>query len=170
VLTEPVPMLVELVEHLPPGCALDVACGAGRHTLHLARLGWRVTAVDGSAEAIGLLRRAAAREDLAVDMRLADLERGEFAIPPESYELVCDFFYLQRDLFASMRAGVRPGGVFAGVIHMHTEGIAARHPQFLLHAGELREYFRDWKILHYSERGPQDGHRRATARIVARRA
>jgi SAM-dependent methyltransferase len=47
--------LVEsLVGGLPPGDAVDLAAGEGRHALWLAGLGWRVTAVDFSA--VGLER------------------------------------------------------------------------------------------------------------------
>jgi hypothetical protein len=43
-----------------------------------------------------------------------------------------------------------------------------RDPTYLLHAEELRAEFAGWKILYYSE-GPQPGHRRRAARIVARK-
>jgi SAM-dependent methyltransferase len=55
----PEPLLVQAADLLPPACALDLASGPGRNALHLARLGWQVTAVDSSAVAIGLLRRHA---------------------------------------------------------------------------------------------------------------
>jgi len=41
---------------LPPGRALDLACGEGRNSLWLAQRGWQVTGVDFSAEAIGKAR------------------------------------------------------------------------------------------------------------------
>jgi len=37
---------------LPPGRALDLACGEGRNAIWLASLGWKVTAVDFSSVAI----------------------------------------------------------------------------------------------------------------------
>jgi ubiquinone/menaquinone biosynthesis C-methylase UbiE len=47
--------LVEaLLADLPPGDAVDLAAGEGRHALWLAERGWRVTAVDFSA--VGLER------------------------------------------------------------------------------------------------------------------
>ncbi len=164
----PAPPLVQVAGLLKPGRALDLACGTGRNALHLARLGWEVTAVDSSSAAIGILRREAA--GLAVDARVADLERGAFDIPPESYDLICDFFYLQRDLFPAIREGLRLGGVFAAAIHLRGEGAAGgpRNPAFLLEPGELRGHFVGWKILFYSE-APEDSGRR-TARILARRA
>jgi SAM-dependent methyltransferase len=47
-------LVAELLAGLPPGDAVDLAAGEGRHALWLAGLGWRVTAVDFSA--VGLAR------------------------------------------------------------------------------------------------------------------
>ncbi len=54
---EPNRLVAELLTGLPPGDAVDLAAGEGRHALWLAGLGWRVTAVDFSAT--GLARGAA---------------------------------------------------------------------------------------------------------------
>ena len=155
----PAPLLVEVAEMLPPGRALDVACGAGRNAIYLAQLGWSVTAVDGAASAIRRLRERAGR--LAIDARVADLERHEFAIEPHGYDLICDFYYLQRDLFPAMREGVRPGGVFVASIHLGGS--------FAMRPGELRREFTGWKVLFYSE-GAQGETASRSARIIARRA
>jgi SAM-dependent methyltransferase len=160
----PAPLLVEVAERLPPGRALDLACGAGRNALFLAALGWHVTAVDRSAMGIRLLRERAAQ--LAIDARLADLEAGGFAIEPGGFDLICDFYYLQRDLFPAIREGVRPGGVFAAAIHLFQEGHTER---YALQPGELRGEFHGWKILFYSE-SPEAGPHRPSARIIARKA
>jgi tellurite methyltransferase len=159
----PATLLVEVADMLPPGSALDLACGAGRNALHLARLGWNVTAVDSSAAAIRLLRERSA--GLTVDARVADLEAGEFVIEPHTYDLICDFFYLQPTLFPAIREGIRPGGIFAGEIHL-ADG---RPHRFVLGPGELRDEFAGWKIVYYSE-SPGSANARPTARILARRA
>ncbi len=132
----PSPLLQRFAADLDPGAALDLACGPGRNALYLAERGWRVTAVDGSPIAIAKLRE----RNAAIDARIADLERGEFQIQPDSYDLICDCLYLQRDLFPQIKAGVRAGGM-AIVIALLTR----------VRPGELREYFDDWKILHYGE-------------------
>jgi len=153
---DPSALLVEVTGLLPPGRALDLACGTGRHALYLARLGWEVTAVDRSPAAIRRLREAG--RGLAIDARVADLETGEFAIEAGAYDLICDFYYLQRDLFAQIREGVRPGGTVVAAIH--------RTGTYGMDSGELREVFAGWKILYYSE-APDP---RPTARLIARRA
>ncbi len=147
----PDPLLVELADRLPPGDVLDLACGAGRNALLLAKLGWRVTAVDASANAILALQDRA--QGLPIQAIRADLEKGEFAIAPNAYDLVCCILYLQRDLFRPIREGVRPGGVFVGAIRLTGT--------FSLQAGELLRAFDEWKILFYSEK--------EFARIVARK-
>jgi methylase of polypeptide subunit release factors len=43
------PLLAEITATLTPGAALDLGCGAGGDALWLAGGGWRVTAVDISA-------------------------------------------------------------------------------------------------------------------------
>ena len=40
------------LQELPPGRALDLACGEGRNARWLAKRGWQVTAVDFSPVAI----------------------------------------------------------------------------------------------------------------------
>lgn len=148
----PASLLMQVADLLAPGDALDLACGPGRNALYLAQLGWRVTAVDASAVAIRMLRERAA--GLPIEPIRANLERGEFTIDRDRYDLICDFHYLQRDLFPAIREGVRPGGVFAGAIRLTGS--------FRMEPGELRAEFAGWKILFYSER--------ESAQIIARRA
>src|SRR5574340_876042 len=97
--TKPSPLLVSTASQLPPGNALDLASGAGRNALWLAEHGWRVTAVDGSAPAIEILRERAAARHLSIDVRIANLEKHEFSIAPSAWDLMAICYYLQRDLF-----------------------------------------------------------------------
>ncbi|HEX8846311.1 MAG TPA: methyltransferase domain-containing protein [Pyrinomonadaceae bacterium] len=169
---EPLPLLVRVADELSPGRALDLACGTGRHALFLASRGWRVTAVDGSQVGIRLAKEEARRRNLEVDWRVADLERMRFEIEKEAYDLVGVFYYLQRDLFPLIRAGVRPGGIVIAAIHMidETPDLKPMNPAFLLQPGELRAEFRGWELLHdYEGPSTEEGHRRRTAEIVARR-
>ena len=158
----PDPLLVSIADTLAPGDALDLACGAGRHAIYLARLGWRVTAVDAARSGMERLRRAAPE----VDARVADLERDEYRIPAAAFDLICDFYYLQAGLFPSIRDGLRPGGIFAGAIHLPEPGRAS---SYSLPSGRLREEFAGWKVLYYSE-GAEAGRSRRSSRIIARKA
>jgi hypothetical protein len=134
-----------------------------------------VTAVDSSRVGLEVMGERARERGLWLDARAADLERGEFRIEPASYDMVCDFYYLQRDLFPAIREGVRRGGIFVAAIHLTDEDPEARpmNPDFLLRPGELREEFRGWEILHYSETKGHDAdageHTRRSAELIARK-
>lgn len=56
---------------------MDLGCGAGGNAIGLAEMGWEVTALDGSANAIAAARRAAARAGAEVDFRVADMSVWE---------------------------------------------------------------------------------------------
>ena len=92
----PAPELVAALADLAPGRALDLACGAGRHTLWLRERGWNVTAVD--------------RDGFPGSIR-ADLECGEFTIQPDAYDLIVCWLYWQAELLPAISRGVRAGGV-----------------------------------------------------------
>jgi SAM-dependent methyltransferase len=165
--TAPVPLLVHTAKQLPPGRALDLACGTGRNALWLARQGWKVTAVDGSPTAIKILQRRATLGGLAVDASVADLERGEYKIEPSAWDLICISYYLQRDLLESAKRGLA-AGVLIAIVHIAAPGEQPTNHR--LGPGQLAAHFRDWEILHHFEGQPNDpAHQRPVAEIVARR-
>lgn len=169
---EPDKILVFLTENLPPGKALDLACGTGRHAIFLAARGWQVTAVDNSRVGLDIARKSAAEKNLAIDFQFADLEKGEFEISPNTYDLICNFYYLQTNLFPKMKTGLKAGGIIVAAIHIYGKG--EEKGRFSLPEGALPEFFGDFEILHYREETlPIDSgagfHRRRTAEIVAQK-
>jgi SAM-dependent methyltransferase len=112
--------LVAEVSGLPPGRALDLACGAGRNAMWLAERGWRVTAVDFADAALSLARRRAADRALAIEWIEADVV--EWRPEPGAFDLVC-VLYLQlptterRVVLRHASAAVAPGGTLLIVGH-----------------------------------------------------
>jgi SAM-dependent methyltransferase len=96
---EPQPLVAGFVSKLTPGRALDIASGTGRHSLLLAERGWHVTAVDYSRAGMRILEKRCLEKGLPVNAVIADLERHEFEIERDSYDLIVVCNYLQRDLF-----------------------------------------------------------------------
>lgn len=82
--------LTAALEGSTAGIALDLACGAGRHAIWLRDHGWRITAVDQIAPEID-----------GVTCVKADLERGEFRIQPNAWDLIVCWLYWQEDLVAA---------------------------------------------------------------------
>lgn len=164
----PTILLVETVEKLPAGSALDLACGAGRNAIYLAERGWDVTAIDGSERAIELLRERAAARGLQVYAEVRDLTAPAFTLHADAFDLVLIAYYLQRDLFEKVKAAVRPGGVIVAIAHTPEAGEAWSEKRAA--PGELRTFFTDWEILwEYDGPSRDPAHRRPVAEIVARR-
>lgn len=166
--SEPAKLLVDVANELHPGKALDLACGTGRNALWLAKQGWTVTAVDGSAAAIDVVRRRASDMKVATDVVIADLEAGQYSIEPGFWDLIVISYYLQRDLLKPAMAGVVPGGLLVTIVHVTEPGEEPTKNR--LKPGELIEYFLAWEVLHSYEGKPHDStHQRSVAEIVARR-
>jgi SAM-dependent methyltransferase len=89
---QPNRFLVAEVAELPPGRALDLACGEGRNAVWLAGQGWQVTGVDFSAVALEKARQLAAGRRVEVEWVKADLL--DYRPERRGYELVV-VFYLQ---------------------------------------------------------------------------
>ena len=116
----PTPLLVETAKQFKAGNALDLACGTGRNALWLAKHGWSVTAYASPA-AIETLRARASQSGLNLDVRQADLERGEYMIHPSAWDLIA-VCYLQRDLFEPAKRGIVPGGILLAIVHITEPG------------------------------------------------
>jgi SAM-dependent methyltransferase len=166
----PSPLVERFTGTLALGDALDLASGPGRHALYLAARGWRVTAVDGSTSAIDALRARAKQRKLHIDACVADLERGQFQISPNAYDLICDCYYLERSLIPQMKEGLRPGGLLIAIVHLADLDQPQGTPTRAI-PGELRGYFPDdWTILHYYEGKPHEScHQRPVAELVVRK-
>jgi SAM-dependent methyltransferase len=133
---------VERFAHLirQGGTVLDLACGFGRHSRHLAGLGLRVTAVDRDAEAIASLQSIP-----NVTAMVADIEHGPWPLPAFRFDAVVVTNYLWRPLLPSIVDALDP----AGVLLYETFAVGNEkfgrpsNPDFLLRPGELLEVVRD---------------------------
>ena len=110
-----------LVDRLdvPPSCeVLDLGCGDGRHSLELARRGFRVTGLDLSEELLERARRRTADEGLDITYI-----QGDMRDPPavRAYDLVVNFFtsfgYFREDgenarVLEAISRALRPGASF----------------------------------------------------------
>lgn len=135
---EPNRFLEAEVAGMPPGRALDLACGEGRNAVWLAERGWDVTAVDFSARALEKARDLAVRRGVAV--RLVEADLADHEPEPGGADLVV-VLYLhlpapeRAAVLARAAAALAPDGVILAVGHdllNLTEGHGGpRDPQIL---------------------------------------
>jgi ubiquinone/menaquinone biosynthesis C-methylase UbiE len=138
--SEPNALIASLLHGLPPGDAVDLATGEGRHALWLAGLGWRVTAVDFSA--VGLRRGASQPGAEQVTWVTADVTTWTAA--PESVDLVLvAYLHLpEEDILAVLTRAVgwlRPGGrllVLGHDVENIASGVGGPQEPAILHSVE----------------------------------
>ncbi|HEX8403911.1 MAG TPA: class I SAM-dependent methyltransferase [Duganella sp.] len=125
---------------IPGGAVLDLACGSGRHTRHMAALGHSVVAVDRDPEALAL----AAGPDISTTA--IDLEEQGAAWPfgPDRFAGIVVTNYLHRPLIGAMLSSLAPNGVL--IYETFADGNAQfgkpSNPDFLLQPGELLDWAR----------------------------
>ncbi len=147
--------VLEDYAHLLPGTgqALDLACGRGGNALFLARKGLDVQAWDLSATAIAALRRQASRENLAIEACVRDV--CERPPSPESFDVICVSFYLERLITARIRKALRPGGLlyYQTFIDERVTDNGPSNPAYRLGPNELLELFAPLHVLVFHEEG-----------------
>ena len=150
-----------------PGRALDLAGGLGRHSVWLAQRGWRCTLMDVADRGLEIAEQRADAAGVKIDRVRRDLSvSGKLG----SYQLILNFFYLERSLYPEILAALAPGAflVFKTYTERHpalSGGKGPTHPMHLLKNGELLRAFRSLDILYYRETVTQKG----IAELVARR-
>ena len=165
---QPAQFLVENIELLPKGRALDVAMGSGRNAIYLAKMGFEVDGIDISPEAVNNALESARKAGVAIKAQIADLE-GKYHIEKGAYDLIICFNYLQRLLIPQIKDGLRKGGmvVYETFIVDQVHFGKPRNPDYLLKHNELLNMFRDFRCLRYRE-GIMEGPK-AIASIIAQK-
>jgi SAM-dependent methyltransferase len=98
---------------LPDGPVADLACGPSGAALLAAERGRRVTAVDVSEKALGLLGAEARRRGLDHLITLVHADLSGWTPEPRSYALVLGIGFWDTAVFRAASGGVADGGLLA---------------------------------------------------------
>ena len=146
---EPIAFLRENIGLLPKGYALDVAMGEGRNGVFLATQGHDVMGIDISEEGLKKATALGTVHGVTIQTQVADLEH--YKIPTHTYDVILCTYYLQRNLFPQIKAGLKPGGM--AIVETYTLDHLQYRPSFpqeyLLQANELLDLFSGFIVLRY---------------------
>ena len=156
--------VLEAMQFLSPGKAMDLGCGQGRNALFLAQQGFDVTAVDQNELALEILQSIVEQEDLEMTVGLYDINSAALT---QTYDLIVStvvLMFLQADripaIIQNMQDQTNPGGYNLIVCAMDTEDYPCQVPfSFTFKEGELADYYKDWELIKYNE-NPGHLHRR----------
>jgi len=170
---QPSSFLRRHVHLLPPGRAVDLAAGEGRNAVFLAEHGFEVEAVDISNAALRKARALARSRGVRIETILADLD--SYPIERGRYDLIADFYFLDRRLIPKMKKGLKKGGkvIFETYLAANKSlGFPGpENPAYLLKPNELLRLFRGWRILLFREGiFKEGGRRKAIASLIAEKS
>lgn len=157
----------------PRGQVLDLACGNGRNALYLARLGFEVEAVDISEVAISWLEQEAEETGVNLWARVGDLTRMKF--PPNRFQVILNFNFLERSLFPVIEEVLAPGGLlfFETFTRDQIQVVGSEiPPRYTLEHNELIRAFPGLRVIRYREgvfKEESTGKMRGVASLVARK-
>ncbi len=160
--------LIDHAKYLPEhGLALDVAMGLGGNAGFLMEHGLKVIGVDISDVAVNCAKSR------YPGLMAVQADLTQFYLPENTFDVILNFYYLQRDLWPQYIRALHPGGWL--VIETLTREMHAQlqntDPRYLLAEGELRKAFEYMEIVSYREGWSEGdhGHHRATASLLARK-
>ena len=134
--------------------ALDIACGAGRNSIYLAKNGFDVDALDIAKIALDSLENYASNQGLSklINTQLIDLDG--YAPEVNRYDLVIMANFLDRSLIYKLKDAIKVDGIF--IVETYMQDLENEktnsNPKNLLKENELKEIFQSpWETIFYNE-------------------
>ncbi|MGX2968911.1 SAM-dependent methyltransferase TehB [Ursidibacter sp. B-7004-1] len=149
--------VLNTINYIQQGKALDLGCGRGRNALYLNLLGFDVTAVDHNQESIDFLNYMIEKEGATqiqtgvYDINQADIQ-GEYDLIISTVVMM----FLNREripaIIENMQRNTKIGGYNLIVCAMNTEKHPCTMPfSFTFKEGELKNYYQGWELVKYNE-------------------
>lgn len=149
--------VLNALNHIQGGKALDLGCGRGRNALYLNLLGFEVQAVDHNQESIHFLDTIIEKEQLSriqtgvYDINQASLE-GKFDLIVSTVVMM----FLEQEripaIIDNMQKNTNIGGYNLIVCAMSTPEYPCPMPfSFTFGEGELANYYQGWELVKYNE-------------------
>ena len=152
--------VINAVNYVKGGKALDLGCGRGRNSLYLNLLGFDVTAVDHNQESIDFLNYVIEKEALTkIDTAVYDINQANIGTENAEYDFIVStvvMMFLNREripaIIENMQKNTKVGGYNLIVCAMSTEDYPCPMPfSFTFSEGELANYYQDWELVKYNE-------------------
>jgi len=163
-------LLLDYAHLLPKtGLALDAASGVALHGLFLAERGLHVIALDISEIGLRFALESARAKGVWLETAVVDLANPW--LPTNTFDVIVNFRFLERPAFPIYWRALKPGGLLLFETFLKTEA-NQDYPDHYLSAGELRNAFGGWEVLHSAvveQSKPDLDRRKVTEQLIARK-
>ncbi len=148
--------LVQVIQNVRPGTALDVSMGQGRNSVFLAQMGWGVTGFDVADEGLAIARKNAEKAGVKINTVLAGYQDFDFGANRwDLIAMIYAFFPVHDKAFTDkVVKSLRPGGM----IVLESRLLTDSHPDpenaariGITGPNELLRIFEGMRILRYEE-------------------
>ncbi len=168
--SEPAALLQTFADRLPAaGLALDAAGGVGVNGLFLAERGLHVIVLDIAEVGLRLAQERARERGVWLETAVYDLSSPW--LPPNTFDVILNFRFLERAAFPVYKRALKPGGWLLFETFVQTVA-QSDTPSYFLQPGELAAAFPEFDILHTAEktrRSQRSGNLKIVAQLVARK-
>lgn len=157
-LSAPHSEVMEVLNYIQSGDALDLGSGRGRNSIFLHQNGFRVTALDKHEEAMMKLQKIIDNEEecRGIQAEVYDIQSASLK---KDYDLIIStvvFQFLRRSsinsVIQNMQEHTQPGGYNLIVAPISSEDCPCPIAfPFTFKENELKEYYNGWNICKYNE-------------------
>ncbi len=167
---EPSIKLIEAIKHTKGNKALDIACGAGKNSIYLARNNFFIDSMDISDIALKTLDKKGYKNINTIQI---DLEE-EFVLNKNSYDIIVQTNFLDRTIIPKLINSLKKDGIIFIETYMHHSSNEKEpsNSNFLLKQKELQKLFKDdFELIDYDEfdNEPYELFRMRKQSIIARK-
>lgn len=152
--------VLNAVNYIKGGKALDLGCGRGRNALYLNLLGFKVSALDSNEESIEFLNYIIEKEGLTnIETGVYDINDAAIDDQTGEYDFILStvvLMFLEREripaIIEDMQKKTKIGGYNLIVCAMNTRDYPCPLPfSFTFAEGELAQYYAGWELVKYNE-------------------
>lgn len=150
----PAEFLAENYQYIPyEGTVLDMGMGEGRNAVFLAQKGYKVTGVDISSVAVKKSYLLA--QEFGVKIKGVVASLSDYKIPPNSFDAIVCFYYVDRSLIDRIKSWLKPGGILIYEAYTVREKANKKRDTTIedhyLKEQELLKLFTGMRVLKYEE-------------------
>ncbi len=130
------------------GLVLDLACGKGRHSLHLSSLGFSVLSVDYNEENLNCFSRK------NITKLNKDIEnKNNWPLINSKFDIIIVTHFLNRSIFPLIIKSIKKGGylVYETFGEGHQKFGKPKNPDYILYSKELLSLCSSMKLVVYEE-------------------